>query len=261
MAETANNSAPGTPGAVDSSGQTGAPVAPSVGGFSDAQIQEMAKSLVSSGQLSEQQAAAMYAQGLVDSGAMTPAQAAEHLAAAGVTPQAGTLDQRIDRVDGVSSASPLHPAVRKHLESQGLSPARDVSEYVFPADSDGFLTPEEAQADLLGRNWLMSAGFSAGNGSAIVSEIDRVGNAYSAMSEVDRAIWRSQQEQIARQILEEFGQSADERIKLAKLLVHEIDARYPGLKEFLEETGAGSSAMLIVKFVEQAEALARGRQA
>lgn len=260
MAETANNSAPGTPGAVDSSRQH---ALPSVGGFTNDQIQEMAKSLVSSGQLSEQQAAAMYTQGLVDSGAMTPEQAAEHLKAAGVTPQAGTLEQTIDSVRNASSTRPLQPTVRKHLESLGMNPARDIAEYQFPrveTDSGGFPTQQDMQKDILARNWLMAGGLSAGNGSAIAEEIARVGTAYEAMSEIDRTIWRQQQEQIARKILSEFGQDANKRIALAKQLVHEIDERYPGLKQFLDATGAGSSAMLIVKLAEQAEALAR-RQA
>lgn len=253
MAGTVNKGAPGTPGAVDSS----------VGGFSDAQVQLMAKDLVSSGRLSEAQAAAMYSQGLIDSGAATPAQAAEHLAAAGVTPQAGALDSVIDRVNNDSSTSPLQPAVRKHLESQGLSPARDIAEYQFPrveTDSGGFPTQQDMQHDILARNWLMSGGLSAGDGSMLAAEIVRVGTAYEKMSDVDRTIWQSQQEQLARKILSEFGQDANKRIELAKKLVHEIEDRHPGLREFLDVTGAGSSATLIVKLAEQAEALAR-RQA
>lgn len=258
--------APGTPGAVDPQADPFMSARHS-SGFTHEQLQTLTKDLVAAGRLSEEQAAALYTQTLVDQNSVTPAQAAEYLKNAGMAPPraetqpAKPLDQMLDRVNGDLSLSPLNPSVRSHLESLGLNPARDISEYRFPRNDSGDApTAQDMQADKLGRTWLMAGGFSANNGSTLVEEIEKVIPAYERLSETEQTIWRQQQEQLARQVLGEFGQDANQRIELAKRLVHEIDERHPGLKELLDETGAGSSAMVIKLFATQAEALAR-RQA
>ena len=61
--------------------------------------------------------------------------------------------------------------------------------------------------------------------------------------------------QAQAQIERLFGDKASERIALARQMIHELEAKKPGLIRYLEETGAGNSVALIANLALHGERL------
>lgn len=122
------------------------------------------------------------------------------------------------------------------------APARP-DQYALPqlAQPGQELTAEEvAQFDREARTWLSEAGFPREIGSALASEVARVGEHQRDANDQARAAYAAKEQQHLRGM---WGAQYAQRLALARDLVRALDARHDGrISEYLEETGAGNSA-------------------
>ena len=88
--------------------------------------------------------------------------------------------------------------------------------------------------------------------SSLAKQVGEVVAKTAQMNEVDREIWaRTEFAQIERV----WGDKTGEKLALARQLVLEIERKQPGLVDYLNATGAGDSAMVIMQLGNQAELL------
>jgi hypothetical protein len=131
-----------------------------------------------------------------------------------------------------------------------------IPELAMPGQPAG--APELATADKAFRGWLAEGRFTRESGNFVAAEVHKHAERFLALPEHQRTTERTLGAIAARTRLERlYGDQAPEKIRMAHQLVDEIEKRKPGLKAFLEASGAGNSPELISTLATQAERLAR----
>lgn len=176
--------------------------------------------------------------------------------------ESGTLDQ--NRANELLSANGLKPIA----QAESLSPiAREIDSFFPPAAPEDFEFPpmlsnghEITEGDKtlinaqnLTRTWLSEARFTKGIGNFIIQEAAKTEAQLKDMAKPERDLWAQSQRVEVERLL---GQNqAAEKIKLANQLIFELEKKNPGLVSYLEQTGVGNSAAIVMQFAQQAERL------
>jgi hypothetical protein len=138
-------------------------------------------------------------------------------------------------------------------EVDALFPPAKASEFQIPKLGDGEnVSPRDLGLIKHGQGWLSDAKLPASIGNAVAAEAKRVSDMNSGMSDADRVSFQTRERAFLTRL---WGDQAPQKIELANQLVAEIEAKRPGLFDFLQRTGAGNSAMIIAQFANHAERL------
>lgn len=139
-------------------------------------------------------------------------------------------------------------------EIDKLFPPAKPEEFRIPSivGGDGRFTEEMAKDIGQYRDWLASARLTKETGNAIASEVHNVSTRLEKMNPAEREDWVRKQEGIIQKV---FKGNTERMLDLAVQLVDEIEAKNPGFKDFLERTGAGDSATVVVQLAMHAETL------
>jgi hypothetical protein len=136
-------------------------------------------------------------------------------------------------------------------------PARPV-DYDMPlfAENGAEYGAAEFEADTLARSWLADARFPRELGSFVAKEAAKVAGLVKTMSPELRELWARGQKESVERIL---GPAAPRKLALAQQLIRELEAKRPGVAHFLEVSGAGNAAAIVVQVAEHATRLAARR--
>jgi hypothetical protein len=145
--------------------------------------------------------------------------------------------------------------------------AREIDQHFPPARPEQFdlpsladegedYGPRQFEADKLARSWLADARFPREIGSHIAQEAARTAALLKTMTPESRELWaRGQREMIDRTL----GAAAPRKLALAHQLIQELEGKSPGVVAFLEASGAGNAATIVVQVAEHATRLAARR--
>ena len=164
-----------------------------------------------------------------------------------------------EQVDAMLNADGIDPIVEDNRTEEAKAidaafPPAKPEDYRMPRfATDADSVPDIMRVEQTARGWLAEARLPAEIGSAIAADAHRTAALWQTMNDNAKEVWSREQLAIATRIL---GPSAEEKIALARQLVDEIEAKKPGLKGFLENSGAGSCAAVVVQLANHAARLA-----
>ncbi len=171
-------------------------------------------------------------------GKTTPEEATRRFDALGASPEQRGPDTRSDEVKQFDAAFP--PA----------KPEDFIIRYHEPGQFAPPMTPEIAAFDQSARAWLSGGEFSRDSGNALVAQIEQTVRATKGMTP----------EQLESYGLVEFaklekayGETLDEKLHAAALMIDALDKKQPGLKALLRTQGIGDSALVANILMGQAE--------
>jgi hypothetical protein len=161
-------------------------------------------------------------------------------------------------VDAPASGGADRPAdeIAREID-QHFPPARP-EQFDMPviADEGEDYGPRQFEADKLARSWLADARLPREIGSHIAQEAARTAALLKTMTPETRELWaRGQREMIDRTL----GAAAPRKLALAHQLIQELEGKSPGVVAFLETSGAGNAASIVVQVAEHATRLAARR--
>lgn len=145
--------------------------------------------------------------------------------------------------------------------------AREIDQHFPPARPEQFempimaeegedYGPQQFEADKLARSWLADGRFPREIGSHIAQEAARAAALVRSMTPETRELWaRGQREAIDKML----GAAAPRKLALAQQLIQELEGKRPGVVAFLEASGAGNAASVVVQVAEHATRLAARR--
>lgn len=267
--------------------QTPAPApAPSTGtvGVDANAVASDVRTLVAAGHMTQAQAdeAIKQAAGTVSPGNTLGTPAAEPGAIKITTGGTFTPEQLTAMAQDMVTAGKLSRAdANEALKTEGLPPlvepsaaegdvaeldaafpaAKSPAEYEMPpltTSPDQPLTPEMKAFDTSARSWLMAAEVPANIGTSMLKEGDRVAKFYPKMPDGERQAWILGERAKLQKI---YCNNLDRKIALGKQLVRELEAKQPGIVEYLERSGAGNSALFGAQLIRTAERLQARRAA
>ncbi len=150
------------------------------------------------------------------------------------------------------------PLIQKPIDPN--SPEAYVDSIMPPAEPKQFTMPqmnfddptgEEARnMDKFARSILSDARFTREIGNFVAEEVARSSTKFESMSEAERMGYKSEQLSMLRNI---WKGDLSRKLGIARSFVNHLEAMNPGFKNLLDTTGAGDNAMIIAKFVMQAE--------
>lgn len=103
-------------------------------------------------------------------------------------------------------------------------------------------TEADTQADAAIRGWLADAELPKGNGNFIAAEARKLVPQLQAMTDSQRDLFQ-QQERVKLERI--WGDGYNTNMNAARQLVQEIEAKRPGIVNFLERSGLGDSSVVI----------------
>lgn len=172
--------------------------------------------------------AAKCAQWMIDAGHFTQEQA----------------NQKLKFEDHNISVTPtVSPTSSVAVDMQKLFPAGKPLEYEIPHD------PKFAKENMQQRDWLSALGLPKNIGNAVASKTKETSESFSRLNDSQKSAWLNKQTETLTSI---WGDKVSEKLQLAKDLVNKVEAQQPGLKAFLDRTGAGNDAMVIAMLHDQA---------
>ncbi len=165
-------------------------------------------------------------------------------------------------------------AIMESLKADGviagdakLAPAQTAAEieadqiYGKPASATDFTLPKfAADTDTLEdigkidgaiRGWLTDLGAPRTTGEFLANEVARLSKETEHWSPADSEVYARKERQTLERI---HGEQYPAKLKAAQRLVRDIDRKRPGLVAVLENSRAGSSAVVIEHFIRLAEA-------
>jgi hypothetical protein len=114
------------------------------------------------------------------------------------------------------------------------------------------LTPEVVAFDKQAREWLAEAGLPREIGTFVATEVAKVAEATKDATEAQCTAYRMEQEGQLRRM---WGSDFDRKVALARQLVAQVEAKRPGIVEYLEATRAGDCAAVVAQLALAAERL------
>jgi len=176
----------------------------------------------------------------LEKGRITPDQASKAFDELNTPAEARQPDTRTDEIKELDNMFP---------------PASKPDEYVISYGQPD-LTPETKQFDTAARTWLHGAEFPRELGSTLAKTIDDITRQTAGMNEDQLVEW-GQREYAKLQHL--YGDQLEARLQAGGRMVHELEAKQPGLKQLLKSRGIGDSARVAVLVMDQAERYWRRR--
>ena len=181
-----------------------------------------------------------YADGDLKEGRITAEQHAGIMADLGFSPEAP------------AAAAP--DPVAEHLTAIGFAPAKEselrIRQHI--AGPDVTMTAEQRADESTITGWLTESRLPAKIANALVDTVAKGAKTWAQMDEGQREL---SAESARAHLSKMWGDKAGERIALAQALVREIDAKKPGLIQYLDATGGGNSVSLIAHLALHAERL------
>jgi hypothetical protein len=169
------------------------------------------------------------------SGKMTPEQANKAFDDLGATEEQRKPDPRNDE--------------QKMLDQ--VFPAARPEEFVIrwnAVGDDTPMSPETKIFDAKARGWLTEMGFSRENGNAVINFISKLAQQKMTPAQVE-AHTITENAKLANL----YKGTWDEQFEPASRMIHEVEAKLPGLKNFLRANGVGDTATIVNMLIRQAE--------
>lgn len=139
-------------------------------------------------------------------------------------------------------------------EIDAAYPPAKPGDYRMPrwGDPSAPLSDKLLQQDATTRSWLSEARFPAEIGSSLAEEVYQVVTKSQSMSEVEREVYAREQLGVLERL---WGDRTAMHLSLCTQFIEELEACTPGVKAFMNDSGAGDSAMVIKLVFDQAERL------
>ena len=161
--------------------------------------------------------------------------------------------------DGVGPlADPTDPNSPDAIVDQQFPPAEPHQFRLPEIKFDDDPTGETAErVGVLARHWMAEARFTRELGNFVLEEAERTSRQWQKMSPQQQNAYKNEQYSYLQKA---YGKNTQAKLNRAIALVNRIDAKIPGLKAMLDHTGAGANAMIVTKFILQADLMMqRGR--
>lgn len=139
--------------------------------------------------------------------------------------------------------------VAKELDEAGFAPAAKPEDYVIHWGQE--MTPELKQFDTAARSaWLHGAGFPRELGNSLVHQISKViqRNAGKTPAQLD-----AEADANIIRLQGVHGDTLPEKFAAANKMIHELEAKQPGLKRLLTSHGVGDDPITVNLLLAQAE--------
>jgi hypothetical protein len=134
------------------------------------------------------------------------------------------------------------PTAEEPVE-QALPSAKPEEFDIGPLRDDGLdFTEADRQADAAVRGWMADAELPKGTGNFIAAEARKLVPQLQAMTDSQRDLFQAQERTKLERI---WGDGYNTNMNAARSLVREIEAKRPGLVNFLERSGLGDSSVVI----------------
>jgi hypothetical protein len=158
--------------------------------------------------------------------------------------------------DAVATAQRL--TIASAMAAEEMPPAAKAEDFALPAITDA-TTKELTQIRETTTAWLTAGEFTKETGNYLAREAATLAPKYEAMTPDERQTFADKQTAMLQKV---WGDKTQENIRLAKQLVREIAAtpRGAGVVDFLERSGAGNSANVILQLAGHARRLQARRQ-
>jgi len=169
----------------------------------------------------------------LEKGTITPEQAANAFDELNATMEQRAPDLRSDEV--------------KALDEQ-FPPAAKPDDYTIHYGQD--MTPALKQFDQAARTWIHAAEFPRELGTALAKTIDDVTRHTASMNEDQLAEFGYREYAKLKRL---YGEQLESKLQAAGRMVHQLEAKQPGLKQLLKSRGIGDSARVTVLLLDQAE--------
>jgi|SRR5712692_792105 len=102
----------------------------------------------------------------------------------------------------------------------------------------------------MARGWLAAAGFDRGLGNSVVNQIEKVTQHTQHMTPNELEDYGYREFAKLEKI---YGSTLDDRLREAGRMVHELDAKQPGLKNLLSGHGIGDNALIASMLIQQSQ--------
>ena len=154
------------------------------------------------------------------------------------------------------------------LKEDGVAPeSSEATDMALPAaepfeyrlgnlrEDGGDYTEADIEADAAIRGWMGDAELPAGTGTFLATEAKKLIPQLQAMNAAQRDLFqRAERAKLQRT----FGDGYKENLNAARSLVQEIEAKRPGIVDFLERSGLGDSSVVIGLLASHGHTRARG---
>jgi len=112
------------------------------------------------------------------------------------------------------------------------------------------MTKELQQFDQSVRTWLSGAEFSRDGGNGLVSQIERVAQQNQRMNADELESYGYAE---FAKLEKTYGETLDEKLHAAAVMIDAIDKQQPGLKQLLQSRGIGDNALVVAQLIGQSE--------
>jgi hypothetical protein len=141
----------------------------------------------------------------------------------------------------------------QRLIDEQFPPAK-VSDYIVryyaPGQEPPVMPKEVKEFDTNARLWMSSAGLPKNLGDSLAHTISKVLEHTHKMNADQLDQWGADEYLKLQQV---YGQSLEEKLSAAGRMVTELEAKRPGLRQFLTTRGIGDSSRVASMLIQQAE--------
>jgi hypothetical protein len=164
-------------------------------------------------------------------------------------------DQALREIDGTTLSEMAKDSRNEHERAFDLAhPIAEAHQIRWPN-----VPEEDATAQRTFRNDINARFIDAGMGADIASHILKLGESFQELSknwttEGDHALYARAQ---TAQLESLFGDQLPQKLELGKQMIRNMEAKRPGLVEYLERTGLGNNGGIILQIINHAERLSK----
>ena len=171
-------------------------------------------------------------------GKISPEEATRRFDSLGATPEQRAPDSRSAEVRLLDQHLP--PA----------SPGEYLVRYAAPGQEEAPRTPETTAFDQSARAWLAGAEFPRDIGNSLISQIERVAQQTKHMNADELDSYGSAE---FAKLENAYGETLDEKLRAAAVMIDALDKKQPGLKQLLQTRGIGDNALVAAQIIGQSE--------
>lgn len=130
-------------------------------------------------------------------------------------------------------------------------PAAKAEDFHIPWEIPSpLMSPQDKEADSLVRTWMTGAGLDRGTGNSLVTSIERVAKETKGMT-ADQLEHYGHTE--FEKLHKAYGDKLEDRLRLVGKMVSEIEAKKPGVIQFLQSKGVGDNAIVANMLIAAAD--------
>jgi hypothetical protein len=168
-------------------------------------------------------------------GKITPEEATKRFDALGATPEQRAPDTRSDDVKQLDAHFP--PAKESDYTIRYYTPGQEPP--VMPTEVQAF--------DANARGWMADAGLSRELGNSLVTSLSKAIQHTHTMTVNERETYKDNENAKLDKL---FGPDWHDQLEPAKRMIHELDQKRPGLKEFVR--AHGDNALFVAQLIQAA---------